>query len=284
MTRSVSHFLSTSLLASALLTGAALTGAALPACGGSTANGPTSLKWHYDEVHIAQFSLEEKSTVLSAQNEYQRARAELMKAESDLRESKTALQVAKNERKQALLAEKSAAQEKSAADASGDMNRTNRATKDQRVAELERRATDDKVAYVKSNRSYLKKLVRYRQEETYHRESRYEYEKAKLGQAKNIAPKGINYDNYKGQADERSRRAQKAKLLSEQAKTKATSAKKVWEGRLQEVKQAKGLTSTGDSSAESASDKSDSANSPINLLSETECPHLNQSKRSQRPR
>lgn len=245
MTRPVSKLLSASLLSGALL---------LACGGGGGESGPTRLSHHYDEVHIAQFSLEEKSTVLSAQNEYQRARAEQMKAEVELKESKTQLQVAKNERKQALLAEKSAAQEKKAANDSGDMNRTNRATKDQRIAELERRASDDKVTYIKKHQKHLKKLVRYRQEETYHREARYEYEKAKLGQAKNIAPKGVKYENYKGQVDLRSRRAQKAKLASEQSKQKATETKKVWQGRLQEVKQAKGggaSSSTDASTSES---------------------------------
>ncbi len=223
----------------------------LLACGGGGANGPTTLRYHYDEVHIAQFSLEEKSTVLSAQNDYQRARAEQMKAESERKENKTKQQVAKNERKQALLSEKSAAQEKSAADDSGDMNRTNRATRDQRVAELERRAADDKVAYLSAHGKYLTKLVRYREEETYHREARYEYQKAKLGQAKNIAPKGVKYDNYKGQVDDRSKRSQTARLGSDQAKQKALAAKKIWEGRLQEVKRAKGggVSSSDDSSS-----------------------------------
>jgi len=230
MTRFAFHLLSVSFLSGSLLL----------ACGGGAANGPSALQHRYDEVHIAQFSLEEKSAVLNAQNEYQQARAELMKAESELKESKTKQQVATNERKQAILAEKSASQEKKAANDSGDMNRTNRATKDQRVAELERRAADDKVAYMGRHRKYLKKLVRYRQEETYHREARWEYEKAKLGQAKNIAPKGINYDNYKGQADTRSRQAQKAKLQADEAKKKALAAEKVWKGRLQEVQQAKG--------------------------------------------
>lgn len=213
------------------------------ACGGSAVPGPKPLKFRYDEVYIAQFSLEEKSTVLNSQNEYQRARAEQMKAESDLRESKTKLSVAKNERKQALLAEQSALQEKRAADKSGDMNRVNRATREIRVAELSRRAADDKVTYVKMNRKYLSKLVRYRQEETYHREARYEHEKAKLGQSKNIAPKGVDYGNYKVQTDDRSRRSQRARQKLEKDKQLAAEAKKTWNGRLQEAKQAKGIKS-----------------------------------------
>ena len=245
MNSSTIQFLSISVLSATLVLG----------CGGGGPNGPTTLKFHYDEVHIAQFSLDEKSTVLSAQNEFQRARAEQMKAESELNESKTTLKVAGNELKQAILAEKSAGQEKSAATASGDMNRTNRAARDQRVAELERRAADDKVSYLKAHRAYLKKLVRYRQEETYHREARYEYEKAKLGQAKNIAPRGVNYENYKGQVDERSRRAQKSKLASDEAKKKAAAAEKTWQGRLQEVKQAKGGPTNSSTSSDETTDE-----------------------------
>jgi hypothetical protein len=215
----------------------------LIACGGSSRPGPKPLQFRYDEVYIAQFSLEEKAAVLKAQNEYQMARAEQMKAESDLNESKTKLNVAKNERKQALLSEQSAQQEKQAADKSGDMTRINRAARDMRVAELSRRAADDKVAYIKANRAYLGKLVRYRAEETYHREARYEHEKAKLGQSKNIAPKGVNYEKFKGQTEERSRLAQKARQEFERDKLKAAEATKTWQGRIQEANQAKGIKS-----------------------------------------
>jgi hypothetical protein len=221
------------------------------ACGGSSRPAPKPLQFHYDEVYIAQFSLEEKSTVLKAQNEYQMARAEQMKAEADLNESKTKLNVAKNERKQALLSERSAQQEKSAADKSGDMTRINRAAKDVRVAELTRRAADDKVSYIKANRKYLKRLVRYQAEETYHREARYEHEKARLGQSKNIAPKGVNYENYKIQTDKRSRLAQKARQELQRDKQKADEAKKVWQGRIKEAEQAKGVKK--DTSTESTS-------------------------------
>lgn len=213
------------------------------ACGGSGRPAPKPLQYHYDEVYIAQFSLEEKSTVLKSQNEYQMARAEQMKAESDLNESKTKLNVAKNERKQALLSEQSALQEKQAADKSGDMTRINRAAKEMRIAELMRRAADDKVTYIKANRKYLSKLVRYQKEETFHREARYEHEKARLGQSKNIAPKGVKYENFKGQTDKRSRLAQKARQELQRDKQKSDEAKKVWQGRVKEADTAKGVKS-----------------------------------------
>lgn len=210
-------------------------------CGGGSAAAPKAPRYHYDEVHIAQFSLAEKESVLNAQNEYQRSRAELMKAEAEYKETKTKLAVTKNERKQALLAEQSAAQEKKAANDSGDMNRINRATRNQRVSELSRRASDDKVAYTKAHRKYLKKWIRYRQEEAYFREARYEYAKAKLGQAKNIAPKGVKYERFKKQSDDHSRRTQKAKLTADKLMQKATASKKLWKGRLKEAEKAKGI-------------------------------------------
>ncbi len=243
-----------SMIRNALLSSVALS--LMLACGGGAPAGPSSLAYKYDEVHIAQFSLDEKSTVLNAQNEYQRARAEEMKTDSELRESKTAWKVADNERKQAVLAERSASQEKAAADASGDMNRINRATRDMRVAELSRRAADDKVRYLKIHRKYLAKLLRYRQEETYHREARYEHEKAKLGQSKNIAPKGVDYAVFKDQTEKRSRRSQKARQESESYKQKSASAEQAWKTRLKEAEQARGMASDGKAADASNQDAS----------------------------
>lgn len=224
---------------------------ALMACGGGSAAGPKPLMYHYDEVYIAQVSMDKKAGVLEAQNEYQRARAEQMKADSDLSETKTKLSVAKNERKQAVLSEESASQEKQAADSSGDMTRINQAARNMRVAELTRRAADDKVTYIKASRAYLKKLLRYRQEETYHREARYEHAKAKLGQENNIAPKGVRYENYPGQTEQRSRSAQKARQKYAADKQKADDAKKAWQARIKEAKAAAG--SSGSASSTDAS-------------------------------
>ena len=226
------------------------------ACGGGAAPGPKPLRFHYDEVYIAQLSMAAKASVLNAQNDYQRARAEQMKAKSDLSESKTTLGVAKNQRKQAVLSEQSAGQEKQAADSSGDMTRINSAARDVRVAELSRRAAEGKVSYLKSWRKYLNKLVRYRQEETLHREARYEHEKAKLGQANNIAPKGVRYENFPVQTEERSRRSQRARQKYQQDKQKSDEAKKNWQALVKEAERAKGGSS--DSANSSSGDGTDS--------------------------
>jgi hypothetical protein len=228
------------------------------ACGGGAAPGPKPLRHHYDEVYIAQLSMEAKSNVLKSQNDFQRARAEQMKAESDFSESKTKLGVSKNERKQAKLSEQSAGQEKQAADASGDMTRINRAARDLRVAEVARRAADGKVSYLKSWRKYLKRLVRYSKEETLHREARYEHEKAKLGQANNIAPKGVRYENFPGQTEDRSRRSQKARQKSQQDKQKSDEAKKTWQALVKEAERAKGAESS-DSNKSSSGSSTDSS-------------------------
>lgn len=221
------------------------------ACGGGAPAGPSSLSWHYDEVYIAQLSLDEKAKVLASQNDFQRARAEQMKAEADLSESGTKLEVSKNEQKQSLLSERSATQEKKAAEDSGDMTRVNQASKAMRIAELTRRAADEKVSYIKANRSYLKKYVYFCKEETYHREARYEHEKARLGQSNNIAPKGVDYDKFAGQTAERSKRSQIAKQRAKDEKKKAEAAKAIWNKRVQDSNQARGIPSSSSTESES---------------------------------
>jgi hypothetical protein len=132
------------------------------------------------------------------------------------------------------------------------MTRINAAARSSRVAELTRKAADQKVTYLKATQSYLKKLVRYQQEETYHREARYEHAKAKLGQSKNIAPKGVNYQNFPGQTETHSRRAQAARQKFAQDKQKADEAKKAWQASLKEAEKASGR-STGTSSSSGTS-------------------------------
>ncbi|MBL4636619.1 MAG: hypothetical protein JKY56_22395 [Kofleriaceae bacterium] len=219
------------------------------ACGASSPAGPSALSWHYDEVYIAQLSLDEKAKVLSAQNLYQRARAEQMKAAADLSESSTELNVSKNEQKQSLLSERSASQQKKAAEDSGDMTRINQASKAMRIAELTRRSADEKISYLNANRKYLQKYLLYCQEETYHREARYEHEKAKLGQSKNIAPKGIQYDKFSGQTAQRSKQSQIAKQRAKNEKQKADQVKAVWQKRVQETNQSRGVPSSSTSSS-----------------------------------
>jgi hypothetical protein len=223
-------------------------------CGGGGIPAPKPLKLHYDEVYIAQFSLEEKSEILKAQNEYHRARAEQMKAEAELSEIATKIKVAQNERKQSALAEQSAKTELKSAEQSGDMNRVNAEMRNVRAAELERKAADDKIAALKARHKYLKLYVHYATEETYHREARFELAKATLGNKKNIAPKGFKYSNYKKQVDDRSRLAQKSKHRAKQEEQKSKEKHKIWQARVKEAQKAKGVPSASDSTGSTSTD------------------------------
>jgi hypothetical protein len=211
------------------------------ACGGGGESAPGPLRFTLDDMHIAGVPLEEKQAVIAAKQEWDVAQMERAKAESDYQDSQTKLDVAKNEAEQAELAEKSAQTEKNAADKSADLNRKNNAERELRNAQLGRRAADSKISWLKAHRGYLKKLVRFSQRNAYAKQARYELEKARVAQAKNIRPAGFDLGNFERQYKERSEQAQRAKHEADQEKQKADGKKKEYEGRLAEYNDARGL-------------------------------------------
>lgn len=224
----------------------ALVTAHVAACGGGAPPKPKPLSHHFDQAYVAQVPTSEQEAMLRAQNEYHKARAAFLKAEADLKESKTLLEVAKNERKQALLEEESAAQKQDAAEESADMNRINASRAGLRVAELSRRAADEKVAALKAHRAYLKKWILYTEEQMYHKEAKFELAKARLAKANNISPKGFEFANYESQARDRSKKAQRRKVVADKEKSKAAEKKKAWKTRLKEAEQARGVSSASE--------------------------------------
>jgi len=231
--RTITHAFRTSIASLALLA----------ACGGGGDPGPGPLKHHFDDMHIAAIPLGEKNQVIQAQNDYSVAKMERAKAEADFADSGTQLEVAKNEREQTLLAEKSALSMKKAADGSSDMNRINAATAETRATELARKAADEKVSWVNAHRKYLKKLLRYTEENMYTQEAKYEVAKARLAQNKNIRPKGFALANFDKQYKKRSERAQRARAVSSKEKQKADKKKKAWRQMDSAAKRAAGTSS-----------------------------------------
>lgn len=212
-------------------------------CGGGGESRPRPLSYHFDDVHIAAVPMGEKNDIFQAQNDYSVAKAEYQKAVADFESSGTELDVAKNERQQALLAEKSARQRKKAADSSSDMTRINQAAAELRAAELARKAADEKVSYLKAHRKYLQKWVRYTEEEMYAKEARFELAKARLAHNKNIKPKGFDIKRFENQAKDRSERAQRARAKANSEKAKAEEKRKKWQTMLQAARQAGGGSS-----------------------------------------
>lgn len=200
----------------------------LGACGGASDSPPGPLAKHFDDMYIAAIPLDQKQSVVQTQNDWAVAKMENAKAEADLNESATQLAVVRNEQKAAKLGVDSALSNKKAAEASADTNRINQATKDLHTAEDLANSAGERVKYFEAYREYLKLVLRHAQENMYWREGQYELAKAQLGQKNSIAPKGVTYDSFPQQEQERSRRTSSAKDRVDAAKQRAMSARGNW--------------------------------------------------------
>ncbi len=197
-------------------------------CGGAQDKPPGPLSHHFDETFILRLSVDDQKAVIAAQGEYDLAKREQAKAQADEDESKSMLDIAKNELAAAKLDEKSAQTRKQAADASADTNRVNEATKEQRGAELARRAAEQRVAYLKAYQAWLHVAVRFTQENTFYKEAQLQLAEATLAKQKNISPKGFKYEDYENQEAERRSRINNAKGKADAAKASALGERTKW--------------------------------------------------------
>ena len=214
---------------------------ATAACGAAQQPGPKPLRHHLEDKHIATIDMAEKQEMLAAQSAYNKAKAEKMKAEADFEDVKTKLELARNEKKQAEISRDSAGTKKEAANDSKDNTRINAAMRDDRVAELMLRTADQRVDTLEAKKSWLEKLIRYTDENTYATEAKYELAKAKLARNHNIAPPGFALQAFADQYDERSKRAQKAKLIADKQREKWQSEEKDYQAKKQESDHARGV-------------------------------------------
>jgi hypothetical protein len=197
-------------------------------CGGPQDKPPGPLSHHFDENFILRLSVDDQKSVIQAQGEYDLAKREQAKAAADEDESKSMLDIAKNELQAAKLDEKSAGTRKSAADASADTTRVNEATKEQRGAELARRAAEQRVSYLNAYRAWLHVAVRFTQENTFYKEAQLQLAEAALARQKNISPKGFKYEDYENQEAERRSRINTAKEKADSAKANAMGERTKW--------------------------------------------------------
>lgn len=200
----------------------------LSACGGSSDSPPGPLAKHFDDMYIAAIPLDQKQSVVQSQNDWSVAKMENAKAEADFNESTTQLTVVRNDQKAAKLGVDSAVSNKKSAEASADTNRINQATKDLHTAEDLSKASDERVKYFEAYREYLKTVLRHAQENMYWREAQYELAKAQLGQKNSIAPKGVTFDSFPQQEQERSKRTTAAKERVDSQKQHVLSARENW--------------------------------------------------------
>ncbi|MEZ4360352.1 MAG: hypothetical protein R3B48_09240 [Kofleriaceae bacterium] len=198
------------------------------ACGGSSDSPPAPLSRHFDDMFIAQVPLDQKQSVVQAQNDYAVAKMERAKADADLSEANATFEIAKNERKSAGNTLDSALTAKKQADESADQNRVNDAARLLRGAELAQKAADKRVKYIEAYRNWLKKHQRYTEENMYWREAQFEKSKAEVAQRNNISPKDFTFSDYPKQEEERQKRTAKAKEAAAREREKANSARQQW--------------------------------------------------------
>ncbi|MCG8422739.1 MAG: hypothetical protein MJE77_32900 [Proteobacteria bacterium] len=222
----------------------------ISACfGGESRPGP--LRFHLDNMYIAQVPMEEQQAVFRAQTEFSKAKAMRAKARADLEQSSINVDIAKNETKQAILSEDSAKSRKDAAEKRGDVNEINTASLALRAAKLARQAADKKVEYMEARRAYLKEQVFYAEDEMYAKEAHYELTKARLAEAKNIRPQKFSIADYEKQNEQRSARAQQSRARLESRKTTVEQLENEWKRRAADARKAKGEMAGAASSEES---------------------------------
>src|SRR5262245_53479767 len=198
------------------------------ACGGSSDTPPGPLAKHFDDMYIAAIPLDQKQSVVTTQNDWSVAKMQNAKAEADFNESTTLLSIVRNDQKAAKLGVESAIASKKSAEASADTIRMNQATKDLHTVEDVSKAADARVKYYEAYREYLKVVLRHAQENMYWREAQYELAKAQLGQKSNIAPKGVSYDSFPKQEQERNKRAASAKDRADSSRGRVQSVRENW--------------------------------------------------------
>lgn len=197
-------------------------------CGGSAEEAPKPLQYHFDEIYLASVGADPQKASFDAQHEWTVSRAEDAKANSDLNEANMQIGIARNDQKAAHLAVENAINAKSAAEKSADTNRVNQATKDMHTAEDNEKAAKARVEYLQAFINFMKKYQVYTAANMYWHEAKFEATKAQIAKQNNIAPKGVGFDNFPKQQDDRSKRVQREKDRAERAKQDAVQKREAW--------------------------------------------------------
>jgi len=197
------------------------------ACGASD-EPPKPLGSHYDDMYIASVPLDQKQSMIQTQQDWNVARMQNANADSQEKEAESQLHQAHNDAKAAQLGVDSASSNKKSADLSNDMNRVNQATKDLNTARDLAKAADARVRYLEAYVRYVRRYVRWSQENMYFREAQFENTKAQVGQHNNIAPKGVVYDSFPKQMEDREHRTNAAKSNYEGMRSGTESARVNW--------------------------------------------------------
>ncbi len=200
----------------------------LGGCGGGAEEPPKPLSRHFDEVYIAAVPVDQQQASFDAQHEWTVSRAEDAKANADLNEANMQIGIARNDQKAAHLAVENAIAAKKTAEASNDTNRINQATEDLHTAEDNEKASKERVHYLQVYVNYMKTYTRYTAANMYWHEAKFEATKAQIANQNHIAPKGVQFEWFPKQLDERQKRAQREKERAEKHKGDTVKAREGW--------------------------------------------------------
>jgi vacuolar-type H+-ATPase subunit I/STV1 len=199
------------------------------ACGGSSDSPSGPLSKHFDDMNIARVPIDQqRAAIENVQSQYQVAKMENANAEAEEMEAKSQLAVVKNDQKASKLAIDSALSNKKSAESSNDNNRINQAARELHAAEAAQKAASERVKYYEAYASYAKKQHRYTLENMYWREAQFELAKAQLAQKNNVSPKGVDYNWFPSQEQDRGKKAASAKGKAEDERKKALSRREGW--------------------------------------------------------
>lgn len=197
-------------------------------CFGGGDGSPGPLGKHFDDSYIAAVPVDQQQNVVQASNDWSLAKRQTAKAEADSNDANTQLSIARNDLKATKLGVESANASKKSAEASHDSNRMNDATKDLHNAQGMQKAAEARVKYIEAYTSYLKATLNHARANQYWREAQYENAKAQLGQRNNIQPKGVSYDSFAKQEEDRRKAEASWREKADSAKGKARSARDSW--------------------------------------------------------
>jgi hypothetical protein len=199
------------------------------ACGGSSDSPSGPLSKHFDDMNIARVPIEQqRAAIESVQSQYQVAKMENANAEAEEMEAKAQLSVVKNDQKASKLAIDSALSNKKSAESSNDNNRINQAARELHAAEAATKAANERVKYYEAYANFTKKQHRYTLENMYWREAQFELAKAQLAQKNNVSPKGVDYNWFPKQEQERGKKAASAKGKADEERKKALGHRETW--------------------------------------------------------
>jgi hypothetical protein len=201
----------------------------LAACGGGSDDSPPGpLGKHFDDMFIADVGMDQKQQVLDTQQGWSVAKMENAKAEADYNEANAQLTAVKNDQKGTKLAIDTAISNKKQAETSADNNRINAAAKELHTAEALAKAAEMRVKYYEAYKKWLKRHWLYTQENMYWREAQFELAKSQLAQKNNKSPKGVDYNWFPGQEQQRAKRVGTAKTKADGERATANAAREAW--------------------------------------------------------